>query len=160
MAKSHDTSLHPIIPFLWRSAAEGGGVMPSRNSRAYAALPFNPALKGRARELRKAGNLAEIVLWVQLKKGQLNGWDFDRQKIIGNYIVDFYCGNCNLVVEVDGASHNNKQEYDAERDAYLVGLGLTVLHFSDIDVLNRTESVVDEIKNYNPARVSGTPSKA
>ncbi|MDR0654456.1 MAG: DUF559 domain-containing protein [Synergistaceae bacterium] len=50
-------------------------------------LPYNPKLKIRARELRKAGNLSEVLLWLKLKGGQINGWDFDRQKIIGNYTL-------------------------------------------------------------------------
>jgi len=54
-------------------------------------LPFNPNLKERARELRKAGNLAEIIFWKQVRNKQFLGLDFDRQKIVGNYIVDFYC---------------------------------------------------------------------
>ncbi|MGQ4005164.1 DUF559 domain-containing protein [Francisellaceae bacterium CB300] len=53
-------------------------------------LPYNPKLKQRARELRKAGNLSEVLLWQKIKNRQLLGLDFDRQKIIGNYIVDFY----------------------------------------------------------------------
>ena len=91
-----------------------------RNTQKYKALPFNPALKARARELRRAGNLAEVLLWNQLKKSQLSGLDFDRQKIIGNYIVDFYCAERQVVIEVDGASHEDKAGYDAQRDAFLI----------------------------------------
>ncbi len=120
-----------------------------RSSRNYMSLPYNPKLKERARELRKAGNLSEVLLWNQLKNGQVNSWDFDRQKIIGNFIVDFYCANVGLVVEVDGSSHDSKQEYDSERDAYLKGLGLDVLHFSDRDVKTDIEGVVGMIRNYS-----------
>ena len=60
-----------------------------RATRRYKSLPYNPALKERARALRRAGNLAEVLLWNQLKSRQVLGLDFDRQKIIGNYIVDF-----------------------------------------------------------------------
>jgi len=62
-----------------------------RNTQKYKSLPFNPALKDRAKTLRKAGILHETLLWLELKSKKLNGLDFDRQKIIGNYIVDFYC---------------------------------------------------------------------
>jgi very-short-patch-repair endonuclease len=111
-------------------------------------LPYNPKLTKRARKLRKAGNLSEVLLWLRLKSGQINGWDFDRQKIIGNYIVDFYCANVGLVVEIDGGSHLGKEEYDSERDAYLRGLGLAVLHIQDIDVKRNIDGVVATIRNH------------
>ncbi|GAB4427002.1 MAG: hypothetical protein OHK0011_08740 [Turneriella sp.] len=113
-----------------------------RATRKYKALPYNPKLKQRAGELRRAGNLAEVLLWNQLKKKQLLGLDFDRQKIIGNYIVDFYCAEKSLVLEVDGASHIGREAYDAERDAFLTGLGLTVLRISASDVENSLASVM------------------
>lgn len=106
-------------------------------------LPFNPKLKERARKLRKAGNLAEVLFWNQVKNKQFKGYDFDRQKIIGNYIVDFFCGNCNVVVEIDGNSHDYKKDYDAKRDEYLKSLGLKVIHITDLDVKNRMEEVMD-----------------
>ncbi|MGY0195985.1 DUF559 domain-containing protein [Leptothrix sp. BB-4] len=93
-------------------ATSGGGGSP-RFTRTYRALPFNPQLKDRAKALRRAGNLSEALLWNQLKKGQLGGLDFDRQKIIGNYIVDFYCAERGVVIEVDGRSHDHRAEDDA-----------------------------------------------
>ncbi|GAB6274707.1 MAG: hypothetical protein STSR0004_15710 [Peptococcaceae bacterium] len=110
-------------------------------------LPFNPELKERAKELRKAGNLSEVLLWNQIKNKQLLGLDFDRQKIIGNYIVDFYCKNLGVVIEIDGISHDGKIEYDLERDAYLKGLGLKVIHISDLDVKKNLEGVIEFLKN-------------
>ena len=85
-------------------------------------LPKNDNLKQRARELRKAGNLSEVLLWLQIKKGQINGVDFDRQVIIANYIVDFYCAEKNLVIEIDGESHDYTGEHDLKRDEFLRGL--------------------------------------
>ena len=105
-------------------------------------LPFNPNLKERARELRKAGNLAEIIFWKQVRNKQFLGLDFDRQKIVGNYIVDFYCKELGVVVEIDGDSHNEKMEYDAKRDEYLKSLGLKVYHVRAEDVLNNIEGVM------------------
>ncbi len=111
------------------SPSSENGVVPfKRNTRNYLALPYNPKLKERAKALRKAGVLSEVLFWQQVHKKKFKGFDFDRQKIIGNYIVDFYCPNQNVVIEIDGSSHDNKQEYDAERDAYLKGLGLTIIH--------------------------------
>jgi very-short-patch-repair endonuclease len=105
-----------------------------RNSKNYFSLPYNPALKDRAKALRQAGNLSEVLFWNEVKRKKFKGLDFDRQKIVGNYIVDFYCPNYQVVVEVDGSSHDNKQEYDAQRDEYLNSLGLTVIHIKVQDI--------------------------
>jgi adenine specific DNA methylase Mod/very-short-patch-repair endonuclease len=125
-------------------------------------LPFNPELKERAKELRKAGNLSEVLLWEQLKNKQLLGLDFDRQKIIGNYIVDFYCKNLGVVIEIDGASHNDKVEYDKKRDEYIKSLGLKVIHISDLDVKKNLEGVMvyleEELTPLTPLQEGkGTP---
>lgn len=114
-----------------------------RNTKNYMSLPYNPALKDRARQLRRAGNLAEVSFWQQVKNKQFLGLDFDRQKIIGNYIVDFYCAEKNVVIEVDGGSHDNKADYDAIRDAFLTGLGMTVIHIRAEEVIDAAAQTVD-----------------
>ena len=119
-----------------------------RGTENYMSLPYNPSLKERAKELRKAGNLSEVLLWQQLHNKQFKGLDFDRQKIIGNYIVDFYCASRKVVIEVDGESHNDKVEYDKQRDAYLSGLGLTVLHIADADVKNNLSGVMNMLDGH------------
>ena len=142
-----------------------------RASKNYFELPYNPNLKERARELRKAGNLSEVLFWNKVKNKQFKGFDFDRQKIIGNYIVDFYCSNCNVVIEIDGSSHNDKQEYDAERDEYLKSLGLKVIHIPVQDILKNMDLTMNWLFNHpafqetdleedtdHPA-LSGTPPK-
>ena len=121
-------------------------------------LPFNPNLKERAKELRKAGNLSEVLLWEQVKNKQLLGLDFDRQKIIGNYIVDFYCKGLGVVVEIDGISHDGKVEYDKERDAYLKSLGLKVIHISDLDVKKNLNSVIELLKSELKTPRQATPA--
>ncbi|MFO1369288.1 MAG: DUF559 domain-containing protein [Marinagarivorans sp.] len=135
-----------------------------RATRRYKSLPYNPALKERARALRRAGNLAEVLLWNQLKSRQVRGLDFDRQKIIGNYIVDFYCAQIDLVIEVDGYSHEYTAEYDARRDKYLTGLGLQVVHLLDSDIKHTLDSVMiylngffESIATRSPPRPSGAP---
>ena len=105
-----------------------------RNTTKYMSLPYNPQLKERAKALRKAGNLSEVLLWQQLKNGLFFGLDFDRQKIIGNYIVDFYCAEKGVVIEIDGYSHDSKTDYDAKRDNFLNSFGLRVIHILDQDV--------------------------
>lgn len=145
-----------------------------RASKNYFNLPYNPKLKQRARALRQAGNLPEVLFWNQVKNKQFKGYDFDRQKIIGNYIVDFYCGNCQVVVEIDGSSHDDKQEYDAQRDQYLESLGLTVIHIPVVDVMKRLDAVMDMLTEHPafalrdagtrppeeiPPRPAGTPPR-
>jgi len=100
----------------------------------YQSLPTNLKLKARARELRKAGNLSEVLFWQQVKNKQFLGLDFDRQKIIGNYIVDFFVKSLGLVVEIDGISHDFKIDYDQKREIYLKSLGLKIFRILDIDM--------------------------
>ena len=100
--------------------------------------------------------MCEALLWKQLNKRQFKQYDFDRQKIIGNFIVDFYCMNCNVVIEIDGKSHDEKIEYDKERETFLQGLGLIVIHISAKDVLNHFDSVMKMLHNH-PALQSPSP---
>ena len=83
--------------------------------------------------------MAEIVFWLQVHRKMFHGLDFDRQKVIGNYIVDFYVKSLGLVVEIDGGSHNEKLDYDAQRDEYLEGIGLNVFRTTDYDVLQHVD---------------------
>jgi len=110
-------------------------------------LPFNSTLKERAKELRKAGNLSEVLLWNQIKNKQFLGLDFDRQKIIGNYIVDFYCKNLGIVIEIDGISHDGKIEYDEKRDDYLRSLGLSVIHIQDSEIKKNLSEVIEFLRS-------------
>ncbi len=111
------------------------------NTRKFANLPYNSKLKARARELRRSGNLSEVLLWQQIKNKNLLGLDFDRQRIIGNYIVDFFCKDLGVIIEIDGLTHDFKVEYDKKRDEYFGGLGLPVIHILDIDVKKDLASV-------------------
>ena len=119
-------------------------------------LPENPSLRKRARELRRAGNLCEVLLWQQIHKQKFNGFDFDRQKVIGNYIVDFFCTNCRVVIEIDGNSHDGKVEYDQNRDRFLEGLGLTVIHILAKDILNRLGDVMTMLYHHPALQPTGT----
>jgi very-short-patch-repair endonuclease len=123
-----------------------------RNTKNYKSLPFNPELKDRAKALRKAGILHEALLWLELKNKKLNGLDFDRQKIIGNYIVDFYCAERSVVIEVDGSSHDNKQDDDFLRDEFLNSLGLTVIRILAKEVLQNLPGVVAFLKDHPALR--------
>jgi very-short-patch-repair endonuclease len=111
-------------------------------------LPYNLKLKTRARLLRKAGVLSEVIFWKQVHKEMFWKIDFDRQRIIGNYIVDFYIKTLGLVVEIDGSSHNNKEDYDQKREDYLISLGLRVYKISDLRVKHDLNNVMTELENY------------
>ncbi len=109
---------------------------------------MNRELSSYARKNRKSGNMAEIAFWLQIHKKSFHGLDFDRQKIIGNYIVDFYVKRLGLVVEIDGGSHNEKEDYDARRDEFLEGLGLKVFHTTDYDVLQHVDLVLEDLRDF------------
>ena len=75
-------------------------------------IPYNPKLKEYARKLRKNSTFTEIMLWNYLKGKQMKGFDFDRQRPIDKYIVDFYCKDLQLAIEVDGESHYGNEKAD------------------------------------------------
>lgn len=110
-------------------------------------LIYNSNLKQTARRLRKEMTPSEQLLWARLRRKQLQGTQFYRQKPIGTYIVDFYAPNAKLVVEVDGSQHLvlKHRQNDRERDAYLTNAGLQVLRFSNMQVLQEIDAVVDAI---------------
>jgi|SRR3989338_6303889 len=100
----------------------------------YWEVPKNKLLTERAKELRKAGNLSEVLFWQVFKDKNKLGFDIDRQVVVGNYIVDFFIPELGLVFEIDGSSHDDKIEYDSERDAFMDDLNLQVIRILDIDV--------------------------
>jgi len=97
---------------------------------------FNPKLKERARQLRSNSTLSEILLWNELKNGKMKGKDFHRQKPILNYIVDFFCPELALAVEIDGNSHDRENAYekDRERQRETESLRIQFLRLNDLDV--------------------------
>jgi len=98
--------------------------------------------------LRNSSTSAEAVLWNNLKNGQLSGKKFRRQESIGPYIVDFYCPENRLVVELDGASHftENGAEYDAKRTHYFRDRNIRVIRFENKTVYRDLEYVLETIK--------------
>ena len=111
-------------------------------------LSFNPQLKELAREKRKAGILSEVLFWKQVKNKQFHGIDFDRQRIIGNYIVDFYVKTLGLVVEIDGISHEGKIKYDRSREAFLLSEGLKVFRAGDGEVKHDIVTVLERLEMF------------
>lgn len=111
-------------------------------------IPYNPKLKEKAKELRKNMTLSEIALWNELKRKQVKGYDFDRQRPIGNFIVDFYCKDLMLAIEIDGESHIGKEEYDTLRDGRLKELSVHVLRFDDLEVRQNLDKVIKVIEHW------------
>ena len=92
--------------------------------------------------------MSEVLLWQNLRKKQLLGYDFDRQKPIDNYIVDFFCNELMLVIEIDGVSHEGRNEEDDMRQSKLESLGVRFLRFYDSDVKGNMQGVVTAIEEW------------
>jgi very-short-patch-repair endonuclease len=116
--------------------------------RSVGILPRNKALSGRAKALRKAGVLSEVIFWRQVRNNTFWSVDFDRQRIIGSFIVDFYVKSLGLIIEIDGSSHDGKQEYDTMREVFLTNLGLHVYRISDFRVKHDLDNVMKELEHY------------
>ena len=125
---------------------EGPGVGQKPHRRKI--ISYNPELKERARKLRNNSTLSEALLWQNLKGKQMKGFDFDRQRPIDNYIVDFYCKDLMLALEVDGSSHDDKFLYDARRQQKLESLGVNFLRFTDLEVKKNMSNVLRTIENW------------
>ena len=108
-------------------------------------IPYNPNLKSRARKLRKDSTLSEILLWKQIKKKRL-GFEFHRQLPIDNYIVDFYCHELKLAIEIDGDSHDHNGEYDIKRQKKLEKLGVEFIRFNDKFIKKDLDGVLKLLK--------------
>ena len=98
-----------------------------------------------ARQMRREPTKAEKLMWSKLRNRQLGDYKFRRQHLIGNYIVDFYCAETHLIVEVDGESHAFQEEYDRERTGWLEEQGYHMFRFANLDVLQHTDSVLEAI---------------
>ncbi|MCW3083520.1 MAG: hypothetical protein JWP12_886 [Bacteroidetes bacterium] len=122
-------------------------------------IPYNPNLKNLARDLRNNSTLGEVLLWKKIKGKQFFCYDFHRQKPLLEYIVDFYCAELNLVIEIDGKYHNDEAVYfkDLEREKNLQNQDLTILRFTENDirqkmlmVLRAIEIYIEEFEKHTP----------
>ena len=104
-------------------------------------------LKDNRKNLRSNLTPAEIRLWKCLQSKKLDGKKFRRQHSVGNYIVDFYCPEQRIAIELDGDIHFNpvNEQYDFKRDEYLKSLGIEVLRFKNSDVFEKIDFVLNEI---------------
>ncbi|MBW3546363.1 MAG: endonuclease domain-containing protein [Bacteroidetes bacterium] len=101
-----------------------------------------------ASKLRKDMTFSEVLLWNELKQRKMLGYDFDRQKPLDNFIVDFFCKELNLVIEIDGDSHNHEEAYKADliRQTKLEAYGLHFLRFDDMEVKSDMKNVLRTIE--------------
>jgi len=118
-------------------------------------LGASSQIKMKAKELRKRLTSSEKILWNYLKKRQQSGAYFRRQHPYGIYVLDFFCFEAKLVIEVDGEIHLNKVEYDDERTIYLESSGLTVLRFKNHEIESKIQIVIEEINKYLSRNISG-----
>ena len=113
-------------------------------------IPYNPTLKELAKKLRQNMTFSEVKLWNELKNGQLMGYDFDRQRPIENYIVDFFCKDLQLAIEVDGITHLDEKVIakDMIRQEDIEALGVSFLRFDALLVVNKVEAAIREIREW------------
>jgi len=118
--------------------------MKNSNKKIFNKKDIKPRRKG----LRNNSTYAEVFFWQQVKGRQLEGRKFRRQTSVGNYVVDFYCSEEKLVVELDGEVHFDEEaiKYDEKRTEYLKSMGLRVIRFENQDVLKNTEYVLGKVK--------------
>ncbi len=122
-------------------------------------IPYNSKLKHLARKLRKEMTFGEVLLWNELKEDKLWGFDFDRQRCIDNYIVDFYCKELLLAIEVDSIYHSYEKisEKDDIRQKKLESLGIKFIRFSEsevktdiVNVMRALEGIIIDIIKKDP----------
>ena len=106
---------------------------------------YDPKLKDLARELRNNSTLGEVLLWQLLKRRQRLGYDFHRQVPIAHWIVDFYCPELKLAVEIDGGSHDLKAAPDQDRQRSLERLGVRFIRFEERYVRENAEGAAEFI---------------
>jgi very-short-patch-repair endonuclease len=124
-------------------------------------IPYNHKLKERARELRRNSTLSEVLIWNELKQRKLLGFQFHRQKPILNYIVDFYCRELKLVIEIDGEIHKFRKKEDMFRQEELETVGLVFIRFTDDEVRKNIKGVMIEIgKKINMITSLGSSSNS
>ena len=111
-------------------------------------IPYDSRLRKLARELRKHGTLAEVLLWRRIRGEQIRGYEFHRQVPIDRYIVDFYCHELMLAIEIDGGSHFYKEDADKVRQDRLEGLGVQFLRFREMEVRRKIEDVLNVIDKW------------
>jgi len=131
-------------------------------NKEYDHLGYNKNLKGLARKLRKQSTKAEVKLWSELLRARkMLGYQFLRQRPVLKYIADFMCKELRLIIEVDGITHHDEQQWtkDVKRQKALEEYGFTVLRFSDDEVLDDIDNVGRAIAGWIKGNRASTPSE-
>ena len=117
---------------------------------------YKQQLKVNVGTLRKNMTDSELRLWSRIRRKQIHGLQFYRQSPIGNYIVDFYCPQAQLVLEVDRTQHTNglMLRKDNYRDSYFKQQGIKILRFDNLQVLNQLDAVIEKVYRSIASRVS------
>ena len=111
-------------------------------------LPKNKELLLQARNQRKDYDLAKVIFWKQVRNKQFHSIDFDRQRIIGNYIVDFYIKSLGTVIDIDSPNCGNKDINDEKRQHFLESLDLKTIRFPDFRIKNDLANVMRELESF------------
>lgn len=106
-----------------------------------------PKMTARARHLRREATVPERLLWSRLRDGQVHGVRFRRQHVIGAYVVDFYCPSRDLVIELDGHSHDTTARADLQREECLKEQGCRIVRFRNDEVIESIDGVLEAISN-------------
>ncbi len=160
-----------VVPFSPREKVPEGRMRewtPNQTASVRKKLPFDPETLAFVRRLRGQSSEPEHLLWSFLRDRRVHGQKFRRQKTLGPYVLDFYCHELNLAVELDGSQHNEPEHVrrDELRDTFAASKGITTLRYWNHDVLGRTETVLVDIWNHVSERlqdgghVADTPSSA
>jgi very-short-patch-repair endonuclease len=120
---------------------------------------FQPRDTPRAKELRNAATPAERALWRCLSGRKIGGWKFSRQMPVGPYFADFLCREAQLIVELDGYSHDMRQAHDNRRDQWLAQNGYRIMRFTNENVMGNLEGVVSEIERSLAHLPTPNPSR-
>ncbi|MBI5806458.1 DUF559 domain-containing protein [candidate division TA06 bacterium] len=108
----------------------------------------NPEKLALAKALRRNMTLAECCFWNAVRANKIDGMHFHRQQVIDGFIADFYCGDQRLVVEIDGGIHETQKDYDNMRENALKKNGLRIIRFSNQEVINNIDLVIQKLKIY------------
>ena len=118
-------------------------------------VPYNHTLTQKARQNRKNPTPAEQKLWYKiLQSKRLSNLKFTRQKPLDEYIVDFYCAELKLAIEIDGDTHARQKQYDKDRTKALNKHGVEVIRYTNADVLNNLEGVYQDLQKRISARIA------
>ncbi len=134
---------------------EGGFKTLKQITKVRKMYQYKAKLKNTARTLRKNMTDSELKLWSRIRRKQISGLQFYRQRPIGDYIVDFYCPKAELVLEVDGVQHMNRlaMQKDKYRDSYLKQQGVKVLRFDNLQILKQLDAVIEKIHQAVESRI-------